>query len=529
MAPFRVSRALTLVAALLILSTWVSDAATAQSTPPGPAETAPPAPPLTATRSDALGRETPRGTLYGFIDAARKGNGDVAALYLNTPLRDQAAAELASQLYLVLDTRLPARLPAISDRPEGSLAHPLKPGQDVLGTIVTDTGTLDILVERVTRGAAGPVWLFSRRTLEAIPEVYEQVHLVSVDRFLPAFLTQPRFEGIRLFDWLAFFFALPILYAAGGLLTPIVVVPPPARLFALAVAIRWLIRSLDLPLIERQFWTSTAAMLLVGALVWLGFLLTRAAEIHLLKRLERPAFGDAQSLLRLGRRTVDVLVFVAGGLVVLNYYGVDATAALAGLGIGGIAVALSAQKTLENVIGGVSIIFDGAVRVGDFLKLGTTIGSVEYVGLRSTLIRTLDRTRLSIPNGQIATLNIERLSDRDKFWFHHIVGVTYGTSADQLRAITGAIRDRLRQHARIDQASIRVRVVRFAASSLEIEIAVYLFARDWDHFLELQEDLLLEVMQIVESHGSAIAFPTRTVHVEGAAWLRQREQPVSVA
>jgi MscS family membrane protein len=519
MAPFRVPRALILVAALLTLSSGVGDAAPAQAAPAVPAQAAPPAPGRTTTPNETLGRETPRGTLYGFIDAARKGNADVAALYLNTPLRDRAAAELASQLYVVLDARLPARLPALSDRPEGSLANPLKPNQDVLGTIVTDTGTLDILVERVTRGPAGPVWLFSRRTLDAIPEVYEQVHLVSVDRFLPPFLTRPRVAGIRLFDWLAFFIVLPIVYAAGGLLKPILVVPPPARLFVLAVAIRWLVRSLDLPLVERQFWTSTATMLLVGALVWLGFLLTRAAEIHLLTRLDRRAFGDAQSLLRLGRRTVDVLVFVAGGFVVLHYYGVDATAALAGLGIGGIAVALSAQKTLENVIGGVSIIFDGAVRVGDFLKLGTTIGSVEYVGLRSTLIRTLDRTRLSIPNGLIATLNIERLSDRDKFWFHHIVGVIYGTSADQLRAITGEIRELLR-HSRGDDSSIRVRVVRFAASSLEIEIAMYLFAQNWDHFLELQEDLLLEVMQIVEAHGSAIAFPTQTVHVEAAPVLR---------
>src|SRR4051812_11803903 len=259
MAPSPVPRALALVAALLIVSS-IGGAALAQ--------TARPAPPPAATPPDALGRDTPSGTLYGFMDAARKGNSDLATRYLNTPLRDRAAAELASQLYLVLDTRLPARLPSISDRPEGSLANPLKPNQDVLGTIVTDAGTLDILLERVSRGATGPLWLFSRATLEAIPEVYDQVHLVSVDRFLPPFLTRQRFGGIRLFDWLAFFVALPLLYVACGLLNPVVAVPGPARLFALAVAIRWLVRSVDLPLLERQFWTSTAAMLLVGAFVW---------------------------------------------------------------------------------------------------------------------------------------------------------------------------------------------------------------------------------------------------------------------
>ena len=134
-------------------------------------------------------------------------------------------------------------------------------------------------------------------------------------------------------------------------------------------------------------------------------------------------------MLRLVRRVADVLVVAAGGLVTLHYFGVDPTAALAGLGIGGIAVALAAQKTLENVIGGLSIIFDQAVRVGDFLKLGDTVGTVDSIGLRSTRIRTLDRTILSVPNGQIANVNIETLSARDKFWFHHFVGLRYETTS----------------------------------------------------------------------------------------------------
>src|SRR6185436_9294793 len=137
----------------------------------------------------------------------------------------------------------------------------------------------------------------------------------------------------------------------------------------------------------------------------------------------------------------------AGGLIVLAYFGVDPTAALAGLGIGGIAVALSAQKTLENVIGGVSIVFDKAVRVGDVVKVGDTSGTVDYIGLRSTRIRTNDRTILSVPNGQIATVNIETLSTRDKFWFHHFVGLRYETTASQMRAVLKGVCDLLGAHS----------------------------------------------------------------------------------
>ena len=164
-------------------------------------------------------------------------------------------------------------------------------------------------------------------------------------------------------------------------------------------------------------------------------------------------------MLRLARRIADVIVIAAGGLVTLHYFGVDPTAALAGLGIGGIAVALAAQKTLENVIGGLSIIFDKAVRVGDFLKLGDTLGTVDYIGLRSTRIRTLDRTILSVPNGQIANVNIETLSARDKFWFHHFVGLRYETTAGQMRAVVDGIRTHLAGHPMVDRQRADPRAV----------------------------------------------------------------------
>src|SRR5690242_10085937 len=128
MTPGRACLAPVILAALLASPSGASGAATAQQPPETAAE----------TPKDTLGRETPRGTLFGFMAAARQGNFNLAALYLNTPLRDQAAAELAGQLFLVLDARLPARLHEISDKPEGSLANPLKPDQDVIGTIETE-------------------------------------------------------------------------------------------------------------------------------------------------------------------------------------------------------------------------------------------------------------------------------------------------------------------------------------------------------------------------------------------------------
>jgi MscS family membrane protein len=423
---------------------------------------------------------------------------------------------LASQLFVVLDTRLPARLQEVSDDPAGSRVNPLRPDQDIVGTIQAETGDFDILVERVSRGTTGRVWLFARATLDQIPAIFDEGRLVSIDRFIPGWLTRPRMAGVRLFNWFALLLGVPLVYIALGSLTRVVPVPGPARLLLLAIVIRAVMRLLELPLVERQFWTATTATLFVAAIVWLVLTAGRIGERSLLKRIGPSRVSDPTSLLRLGRHVVDVLVVATGVLVLLHYFGIDATAALAGLGIGGIAVALSAQKTLENVIGGVSIIFDGAVKVGEFVRIGDKTGMVEYVGLRSTRIRTLDRTLLTIPNGQMATLNIETVSNRDKFWCHHFIGVTYNTTADQLKAITGDIRELLLKFSRADDSSIRVRVVRFGASSIDIELSAYLFASDWENFLEMQEALLLDVMAIVTRHGSSMAFPTQTVYFAGA-------------
>src|SRR5262249_9013948 len=169
-----------------------------------------PAPP--SAIKDALGRDTPRGTLLGFMRVARDGNDEAAATYLNTSLRGQAAVDLARQLYVVLDTRLPARIAEVSDRPEGALANPLKPDLDLVGTVEPAGGPLDVFVERVNRGSSGRLWLFSRRTLESIPDVYQEINLVAPDRYFPRPLTKVRIAGVRLFDWIVLFAVVPLCY-----------------------------------------------------------------------------------------------------------------------------------------------------------------------------------------------------------------------------------------------------------------------------------------------------------------------------
>lgn len=464
---------------------------------------------------------------------AARANDEAAPQYLNSGLPGGPAAALAQQLYVVLNSRLPVRVNVLSDAPEGSLVNPLRPDQDIVGTINTANGPLELIVERVEVTSGVRVWLFSRTTLQSIPSVYKEINLPTVDRYLPSFLTQERVFGVRVFDWLVLLVGLPVLYRLLGalvwLLGPLYAlwckvskrpegrapsyVHGSVRLLLMAALIRIFALNVDLPLAERQFWAVfRIAFVLVGG-VWLLLLANRFIERKIQERIGIAHFGESVALLRLARRVSDVLVVSLGVLVALAYFGVDPTAALAGLGIGGIAVALAAQKTLENVIGGFSLVFDKALRVGDVLRLGDVVGTVDQIGLRSTRIRTMDRTVISVPNGQISTVNIETLSVRDKFWFRHVVGLRYETTPAQIRAIVKEMRDLLARQPEADLDSVRVRFLRLGAFSLDIELFVYFFATDWNRFLEIQETLLLQVMEIVERAGTQIAFPSQTLHL----------------
>jgi MscS family membrane protein len=198
---------------------------------------------------------------------------------------------------------------------------------------------------------------------------------------------------------------------------------------------------------------------------------------------------------------------------VLQNIGLNVTGILAGLGIGGLAVALAAQKTVENLFGGVTLILDQPVRVGDFCRFGDRIGTVEEVGLRSTRIRTLDRTVVSVPNGHFASLELENFTVRDRIWLHTTIGVRYETTPDQLRHVLVEIRRMLYAHPQVDPRPARIRFVNFGAYSLDLEIFAYVLTADYDEFLAIQEDIYLRIMDIVEQSGTGFAFPSQTTYL----------------
>ena len=493
-----------------------------------PSKAPAPAPPPTEPAKDPLGRTSPRGTVLGFLSAARNGDYGLARHYLETPLTGPGAEELARQLFVVLDTLLPARLTQVSDDPDGSRANPLAPDVDHVGTIEAPDGPIEIAVRRVKPPRGQPVWLFASSTLAAVPPVYDVVQRQHEMPRLPRFLTDHRIGRVRLAEWLAILIGLPIFYFATVLLNRVLTptfgrllpsfvpridgsvpnaLPAPARLLLVSLAGLGLFTWLPLSLLVRQFLTNAAAVVAILSITWLVLLLNGEAERFATRRIATGHVSAGVSLLRVGRRLLDVMIVVAGLLIMLRHFGVDPTPLLAGLGVGGIAVALAAQKTLENVIAGASLIFDDAVRVGDFLKVGEVEGTVDHIGLRSTRIRTMNRSIVSVPNSQIANMSLETLSARDKFWLHPIVALRHGTTDAQMQLVLDGIRQTLARQAAVDPDSIRVSFLRLSPLSLDIEVSAYVLAPDWARFLEVQETLLRRITEIVRASGAEMAGP----------------------
>jgi len=205
--------------------------------------------------------------------------------------------------------------------------------------------------------------------------------------------------------------------------------------------------------------------------------------------------------------------FIAGLFLTLRSLGIELTAVIAGLGIGGIAIAFAAQKTIENLFGTVMVVTDEAIQVGDYCQAGTIEGSVDSIGLRSTRIRTPDRAVVSIPNGQLAAMSIGNLTRRDKFLFRHNIRLRYDTTADQLRHLLTEIGNMMSEQVKLEPATIRTRLIRFGDASLELEAFAYALTADADAFLDIQQELLLRILDIIEASGTAVALPSETAPV----------------
>jgi len=226
------------------------------------------------------------------------------------------------------------------------------------------------------------------------------------------------------------------------------------------------------------------------------------------------------ALIALGGRVSGLAVVLVAAITVLSAFGLPVESLVAGAGLGGLAVGLAAQKSLENLFGGFSLAIDRPCRAGDFVRVEDFVGTVEDVGIRSTRIRTLDRTVVTIPNARLADTRIETFAARDRIRLACSIGLEYRTTQAQMKTVLEELRRVLREHPKIWAENIMVRFSGFGPSSLDIDVMAWFLTTDWNQFLAIREEILLSFMGVVENAQTSFAFPTRTLHI-----ARESESP----
>ncbi|HSM73258.1 MAG TPA: mechanosensitive ion channel family protein [Desulfobacterales bacterium] len=257
---------------------------------------------------------------------------------------------------------------------------------------------------------------------------------------------------------------------------------------------------------------TTVTIIMYLAAAWLAWLLLRALFAGIVRSRSIPVDSFDAHLWRLGGKVLGIIAAVVILARAANYLGMPLYSVIAGLGIGGLAVALAIRPTLENLIGGVILYVDQPVRVGDFCSFDDKTGHIESIGVRSTKLRALDRTLITIPNAALADMQLINYAMCDRMLIMTTIGLRYETEPDQLRYVLVRIREMLHAHPRIDSETIRVRFFEYGASSLDIQMRIYALTRDWNEFFAIREDVLLRINDIVREAGTGFAFPSQTMY-----------------
>jgi MscS family membrane protein len=483
---------------------------------------------------DPLGRNTPSNSVLGFLKAATSGDYNIAAQYLQRSgaRRQSEGEQTAIKLKYVLDNVFVGNYSRFN-QPEGTPQDGVALGHQKLGIMSAGDVEADLDLVRVSDPSAGKIWLISADTLGKLPELYDQAKARQVASKLPAVLVKHQLGGMPLWQWLALLVATPFAAGLGWLILFVMEIPlrwwarrrgrmdvanwrsvsGPAWLLAGTLIHQVFVVYLHMPLLLRHYYFQITSTALILSAVWIIWRVVRWSLYRVRLRALARGHAGTGSLMLLGERILKAVIFVLGALAVLGNLGFNMSTALAGLGIGGLAIGFGAQKTIENLFGGVSVLADEVFRVGDVCRFGDRTGVVEDIGLRSTRIRTDERTLLAIPNGTVATINLENLSRRDKILFKTSLNLRSETKADHLRFILSEVRRLLYSHPKVESTTVRVRLIDVAGAAPTVEILAYVLTQDFNEFAAVREDILLRIMDIVDNSGSGLALPAQTLYI----------------
>lgn len=482
---------------------------------------------------DSFGRDTPRHTVQGFISALGENDYLLASNYLNLSKSDNPTT-IVRQFKQALDAggRFQPDL-QINNTPEGNLTDQLPPSQENVGAINVGEKSVPLILERVVSKQGEQYWQFSTDTLSSVPEVIENTEPTLVSRYTFDSLEGKKLFGYQMADlvaaltmivgsfvftyilvWLLYHLLRIVYPRVRGVPLPLpnkVVLPLAVVIMALILSEVMVYAGVSVTLREPvNRFTDIASWL---ALTWLllrviDAIFTRAVNLSYKKN-----YTERVSILGLLRKVVKALLLIFAVIVIFGNLGFDLTTGIAALGVGGLALALGAQKTIENLVGSVVVVADSPVRIGDYCKFGTYEGTVIDIGIRSSRVRTLTRTVVTVPNGDFSSMQIENFTSRDMFRFFHQLYIKRTADIDVVFKMVKDLDEFIDEHYLTNQEWNQVNILELRQDCYIIQLQAYVNANGVTEFYDKQNVLFVDLLNQVAKYDVEHALPTQQIIV----------------
>ena len=496
--------------------------------------------------------QTPQQALVALYSAFRMGDPESAALYLDLryvpeSLEEVPPVNIARGLLFIFSQQNVLDLTRISSEPEGSLDDGLPGDLEQFGTVSLSDEVIPVYLQRIEEADGTLVWRVSNATVVRTPDMWDELgysdlnvwlsqvlpefYVLGMGNFQVAILLATAIGGWFITGWISVLiaglggrFSNPWQHALSRFLRV------PLRLILYVALIRIVIANLGLSVIAKAYLQSSPLEYLVAVILAFGLL--NLYRDYKIRQLELQGDVEYVALIKPVVVIVRIIVATTAALMWADQAGFNVSTLIAGLGVGSLAVALAAQKTLENVIGAITLYTARPIRPGDWCRFGDIQGTVEEIGLRSVTLRTLNRTLVTVPNSMFSSADIENFSVRDRIRFFKLLELQMPTP-DQLRAILGEFRTLFASHPMVRQDTVSIRLADIEAATAVIRLDGGIMTRDYQEYLAVAEDLNLRIIEIVHQKGAIFSGPGQVLQIRdfqqaGAEKLQEVEAKLEV-
>ena len=476
--------------------------------------------------------QTPQQALVALYSAFRIGDPESAALYVDLRyvperLKEVPPVNIARGLLFIFAQQNVLDLSRINSQPEGSLNDGLPEDLEQIGAVSLSEEVIPVYLQRIKEADGSLVWRVSNATVERIPDMWDELgysdfnvwlsqvlpefYILGMGNFQVAILLVSGIGGWFVTGWISLLiaglggrFTNPWQHALSRFLRV------PLRLILYVLLIRIVIANLGLSVIAKAYLQSSPLEYLVAVILAFGLL--NLYRDYKIRQLELQGDIEYVALIKPVAVILRIVIATTAALMWADQAGFNVSTLIAGLGVGSIAVALAAQKTLENVIGAITLYTARPIRPGDVCRFGSIKGTVEEIGLRSVTLRTADRTLVTVPNSMFSSADIENFSVRDRIRFFKLLELQMPTP-DQLRAILGEFRTLFAAHPMVRQDTISIRLADIQAATAVMRLDAGILTRDYQEYLAVAEDLNLRIIEIVHQNGAIFSGPGQVLQI----------------